>query len=227
VCLLEAFVNTSPDIPVSQRFSHWAIEALDAVKVLYGERIIIAEYHRSSKTLGYLDPLDLDDRYEPLYERYVFTSGSGQKGVPDIFINGSVHRVQGASDVESVKERLSTILAQRVLDDGLFLLEPVVDQENNRITVSCRLARLGNQSVEDLRLRLIFTRKLDNLHLKRVVVAEDEVGKYTEAVSRIEAGEYLEIDFEPIVFSELPDVLIIALTSQDDTEIYASVKMDL
>jgi len=215
--LLEAFVNTNNPFSYNQ----WALQALDSIAEIYGSRVVIAEYHRN--TSQYTDPL-ADPLFELLYEKYVQNSTSPVKGVPDIFINGTGSRVQGASSVSSVISRLNAVLADRVILENQFTLQPgKINLNGSEISASCTIARLGNRSSENLLLKMILLQRINNQELKRVV---RDLKKST-VISRLEAGEIKTINFDPVSFSEKPDEIIFCLTSFDELTAYQSIRVVL
>jgi hypothetical protein len=217
VILLEAFVNTNN--PYS--YNLWALQALDSIAEIYGSQVVIIEYHRN--TSQYTDPLS-DPLFELLYEKYVQHSFSVMKGVPDVFINGIADRVQGASSVGSVINRLNTIISDLVVLANQFTLQPgEVKVNNSEITASCKIARLGSQNSENLLLKMILVQKINSQELKRVV---REVEKST-TISRLVAGEIKTINFEPVQYSERPDEIIFSLTSSDELTVYQSFQVEL
>jgi len=215
--LLEAFVNTNNPY----NYNQWALLALDSIAEIYGSRVVIAEYHR--KTSLYNDSL-FNQLNELLYDKYVQNSASPAKGVPDIFINGSGNRVQGASSVSSVINRLNAVLADRVILENQFTLQPGEVKINaSEISASCTIARLGNRSSENLLLKMILLKRINNQELKRVV---RDLKKST-VISRLEAGEIKTIIFDPVSFSENPDEIIFSLTSSDELTVYQSIRVVL
>jgi hypothetical protein len=215
--LLEAFVNTNNPY----NYNQWALQALDSIAEIYGSRVVIAEYHRN--TSQYTDPF-ADPLFELLYDKYVQNSASPVKGVPDIFINGTGNRVQGASSVSSVLSRLNAVLADQVILENQFTLQPgEVKINGSEVNASCTIARLGNRSSENLLLKMILLQRINNQELKRVV---RDLKKST-VISRLEAGEIKTINFDPVSFSENPDEIIFNLTSSDELTVYQSIRVVL
>ena len=151
--LLEAFVNTNNPY----NYNQWALQALDSIAEIYGSRVVIAEYHRN--TSQYTDPL-ADPLFELLYDKYVQNSASPVKGVPDVFINGTGNRVQGASSVSSVLSRLNAALVDQVILENQYTLQPgEIKINGSEVNASCTIARLGNRSSENLLLKMILLLK--------------------------------------------------------------------
>ena len=215
--LLEAFVNTNNPY----NYNQWALQALDSIAENYGSRVVIAEYHRN--TSQYTDPL-ADPLFELLYDKYVQNSASPVKGVPDVFINGTGNRVQGASSVSSVLSRLNAALVDQVILENQYTLQPgEVKINGSEVNASCTIARLGNRSSENLLLKMILLQRINNQELKRVVGDL----KRSTVISRLEAGEIKTIIFDPETFNENPDEIIFCLTSSDELTVYQSIRVTL
>ena len=218
VILLEAFVNTNNPYPYNQ----WALQALDSIQAIYGSNIVIVEYHRDTQEFN--DPYSKPLIFEPLYEKYIENSLFKVKGVPDIFINGATHRVQGASSIISVMERVNTVLSQSVGLNNYFTLESEDIQFNgNQLIISCKIARMGNQSAGNLTLRAIVARQVNSQDLKRVAL---DIVK-SEQISLIEPGEIRTIQFEPVEITQTPDFIVFSLTSRDELIVYQNIKVNL
>jgi hypothetical protein len=218
IILLEAFVNTNNPLP----YNLWALEALDEIGGLYGTKIVIAEYHRN--TSQYNDTLANTLVFEPIYENYVENSDPNLKGVPDIFINGIGGRVQGASGTSNVSNRLNNILTNQIILNNYFTLEPgEITVNSSQIFASCKIARLGNQSSEDLLLRIILIQNIDNQYLKRVVTDV----KKSNTINNLNPGEITTISFDPIIFAQRPQKIIFSLTSADELTVYQNIEVDL
>lgn len=218
VVLLEAFVNTNN--PFS--YNLWALEALDSIKSIYGSNIVIVEYHRD--TQDFTDPYSKPLIFEPLYEKYVQNSISTVKGVPDVFIMGSGHRIQGASGINSVLTRLNSILSSLVVLNTHYSLEPAtINFSGNQLSMSCRIARLGNQSAGNLGLRAILLQQINFQELKRVAM---DIVK-ADNISQLDAGEIRTINFDPVEVNLLPNWIIFSLTSADGLTVYQNIKVNL
>ncbi|MDM7924458.1 MAG: hypothetical protein QUS35_00390 [bacterium] len=79
--LIEAFVNMRTGEP----FDGYAIEALDSLESVYGDRVAVIEYHRNAG--GFVTPLHRSEN-DILYGRYLAAAGSDNRGVPDVFVDG-------------------------------------------------------------------------------------------------------------------------------------------
>jgi len=216
--LLEAFVNTSNPY----EYNLWALQALDSIENQYRSEIIIAEYHRD--TQQYTDPYSKPLIFEPLYEKYVEHSVPAIKGVPDIFINGSLRRVQGASSVGSVLDRLYSELSELVIVNNHFTLEPAdIHITATELKASCKIARLGNQPAGNLLLKVILLKNFNSSELKRVVIDS----RKSDIISQLNAGEIKTVVFNSIPVTQRPDRLIFSLTSSDELTVFQNIKVDL
>jgi hypothetical protein len=215
--LLEAFINTANPYD----YNRWALQALDSIRQQYRSDIIIAEYHRD--TQQYADPYS-NSIFELLYEKYVAHSDPAIKGVPDIFINGISQRVQGASGVSAVMSRLNAILSDMIIVNSYFTLEPGnIHVSDSEISATCKIARLGNQSAEDLLLRLIAVHAYNSGELKRVVTNLVK----SDIISRLNAGEIKTVVFDAVPISIRPSALIFSLTSADELIVYQNIRVVL
>ncbi len=214
--LLDAFVNTSNPLD----YNEFALQALDSIKANYGDRVVIAEYHRNSR--DYPDPLSIDDS-ELLYEKYVQHSTSAVEGVPDIFINGIGNRVQGAASVHNVVYRLNKVLSDEVTTSNYFTLEPgKVTFSGSELNATCKIARLGSTSADDLLLKIILLKRVNSSDLKRVVTKIRKSG-----IPSLEAGEIKAQEFTIGQLNEQPDDVLFVLTSADELNVYQSIKVEL
>ena len=218
VVLLEAFVNTNNPFTYNQ----WALEALDSIKSIYGLNVVIADYHRD--TQEFTDPYSNTLIFEPLYGKYVQNSIPNVKGVPDVFINGAAHRVQGASSINSVMTRLNSILSELVVDNNYFTLEAGgIHISGTQLTMSCKVARLGDRSSGNLSLRAILLQQINSRELKRVAM---DIAR-ADNISSLDPGEIRTINFDPVEISQIPDWIIFSLTSADELTVYQNIKVNL
>lgn len=217
---MEAFVSTAENLPASYfNYNRWALQALDSIQHSYGNQVIIAEYHRNAG--GYQDTLSILAS-EMIYEKYVNNASSQTKGMPDIFINGLTGRVQGASGVHSVVNRLHAVLTDLIIQQNHFTLEAgPIQFSGSQLTASCKIARLGDQSAENLLLKMILINNLQSPESQRVVA---EVKK-SETIPLLEAGEIITRKFEEIPVSRKPDYLLFCLTSTNEITVFQSIKV--
>ena len=215
VILLEAFVNTANPY----NYNDLALQALDSIKETYKQQVLIAEYHRDAS--GYHDSLS-HPVFDALYEKYVNAVNPGSKGVPDIFVNGTTGRVQGPSSINSVFNRLNIIIADLVVLRSYFTLEPVeVKMNGSEITASCKIARLGRESSEELLLKMISLRRIDTRELERVVITVEK----SVSFPGLEAGEIVTKKFNPVTLPKKPDYVLFILSSADELTVYQTIKV--
>ncbi len=217
VVLLEAFVNTANPYPYNQM----ALAALDSIKNQYQDQVVIVEYHRSAP--DYQDSLD-SPVFENLYQKYVGAFSPSQKGVPDIFINGTGSRVQGASSTQNVFHRLNPLLSDLVVERNYFTLEPgEIKWDGSKLNATCLIARLGDQPAEDLLLKMVPLRQINSASLKRVALDL----KKSVSIAQLEAGEISTQKFGDIALDEKPDALVFYLSSDDELTVYQAIRVDL
>lgn len=217
VVLLEAFVNTDNPYP----YNRMALAALDSIQKQYPEQVVIVEYHHSTPV--YHDSLGSPE-FENLYDKYVAAFSPSQKGVPDIFINGTGNRVQGASGTQNVFHRLNPVLSDLVVRRNYFTLEPgEIKWDGSKLNATCLIARLGDQPAEDLLLKMVLLRRMNSTYLKRVALDL----KKSVSIAQLEAGEISTQKFEDVVLNKKPDALVFYLSSDDELMVYQAIRVDL
>jgi hypothetical protein len=119
---------------------------------------------------------------------------------------------------------LNSILSELVILNNHFTLEPgAIKINSGELTASCKLARLGNQSTEDLLLKMILVQRVNLQELKRVAIDF----KKSNVISRLAAGEIITINFDPVPISQSPDKVIFSLTSADELTVYQNIEVNL
>jgi hypothetical protein len=203
--MVEAFINTNNPSSINEI----ALQALDSLASIYHINILIAEYHRN--TADYVDPYHMD-KNEILYEDYV-SRFDDIKGVPDIFINGTDRRVQGASTVSYSLFRLEQALAGEVSQHCDFMLDVDYSIENNKIIPDVLLARLGNEDARNIRVRAVLTGSLELPLHERVVRGMSE----SQWIPFLGHGETRPVGLPEIPVSEGMHTLIVYVTGEDDS----------
>ena len=222
VILIEAFVNTSSTIPGG--FSEMAEEGLNEVQDFYGSQVIIVAYHRDVQT--YDDSLNTEAsniRFTELHDAY--TDGKSiPRAVPDIFINGAGRRVSGASSATSVAEQVRHKTVD-LTDEKNYLSMDVQATflQYNEIQVSCRIASLGNKSTKNKKLRLIYLREGQTSGALPAVL-DLVMGENMPDISK---GGIVKVTFDSFTFTERPDKIVVAVTSDDGLEIDQAVIKEL
>jgi len=217
VILLEAFLNTNNPLDYNQ----YALDAIEALALDndINKRLIFLEYHRD--TQQYSDPLIVDPvNMEDLYERYIDYDPDRFKGVPDLFLNGAADRVQGASSASNVVSRVKKLATQQLLKYGEYTIEVDFNLNGSTIDGTYRVARLANQSSEEMQLRMIITYN------------SGATGKQTVsrlpiplALDKIDSGDYLEDSFE---INNVPagkaEKLILVLTDESGINVLHAIE---
>jgi len=223
VLVLEAFVNTNNPLPYNN-YALNAIETLsndDDIK----DHLIILEYHRD--TQEYTDPLKVDSlntNAENIYTDYInYDLLHRFKGVPDLFLNGATDRVQGASSSTSVTNRVKNLATEQLLDDGMFTIEADFDLDGSTINGTYRIARLGNQSADEMLLRMLITWDSGAMGKRTVSKVMSPL-----AVGPISSGKYIEDDFTvPNIPSGRAEKLVFVLTDITGLNILHAIERDI
>jgi hypothetical protein len=197
------------------------LSALDQLQQKYSGQINIAEYHRN--TTDYTDPLTLPEN-EILYNVYLAAFAAQGKGVPDVFLNGTAERIQGASSIATAVIRLEQALQPLLLQNSFFTIESEINRNDDYADISIKVARLGSTDAHDLLLKTILTEQIDNQSLKRVV---RRVFK-SDVIPDLAAGEIKTIDFHLVDLADTANYKVLFnLSSDDELDIYQSVEMSL
>ena len=215
--LIEAFVNVYFD------YDRTALYALEQIEAEFGDQvdIEIVEYHRDHD-----DAPDGEDQYEnprytELHRKYANTFELGSIAIPDIYVNGSLGRVKGASDFASVYNRLAPIITDIAGQQSQYALEVDLETSGNQLNVDYRVARLGNESEENLELHIIFVKDYENPSARHIV---DQVTyPDAEAINKIEAGEYFE-GSNSISCPNYPDYALFTITRQGNITVLKTLK---
>jgi hypothetical protein len=214
---LDVFVNTSNDLDYNERM----LSAVDQLEQKYGTEITVAEYHRNIP--GYPDSLARDES-EILYETYVNAYAPDTKGVPDVFLNGTTDRVQGAFSTANALLRLEQSLQPLLLQNSYYTLEPKLSRNGDLLTIEAKLARLGATAAENILLKAILVQKIDNQYLKRVVRRI----LISDTILEISAGEVKTISLGSVsILSNSDYRIILNVTLGDGIAIYQSLGTDV
>lgn len=207
--MIEAFVNTNNPLTVNQ----YALQALDSLSILYGDRIVIAEYHRN--TTNFTDPYHLE-KNELLYQHYV-SQFDNLKAVPDIFINGTSQRVQGASSTSYSLFRLEQALTDEIVRNSYYLMELNYSRSGSTIYPRIHLARLGNQTARSIVIKAVVVSHVATPMLERVVRGSVE----SNVISALSAGEQRELELpEMNINLNFDNTLIVYITDSAANIIY-------
>lgn len=204
--LIEAFVNLHNGLP----YDGYMIDALDSLEAQYTDRIIIVEYHRNvpnSQT-----PYHRAEN-EILYEKYINVFPSSQKGVPDVFINGTEGRIQGASSVASAFYRLQEAVLSRASCLSQFFVQIETVTTGNQVTPKIIIAKLGKSDSENLLIKSILISRISLPYYGRVVTSD---AKRT-LIPRLHGGETQTIQLPAMQADfSVPTELVVILTDQDE-----------
>jgi hypothetical protein len=137
VVLVEAFINEAT------RFSPHAVTALDSLALAFSpQNVVIVEYHLPSATFPDVLAAQANlDRYKNLT--------AAAPAVPDVFFNGAVQRVLGASSVGTALSRYRRAVQNEIDKIAHFTLEAKKTISATNVAVAVSVARLGNSSFEN------------------------------------------------------------------------------
>jgi hypothetical protein len=157
VILVEAFVNEATP------FSPFALAALDSLaRSFSAEDVIIAEHHLPSTSFA--DQFALQESLE----RYGDLTAV-DRGVPDVFFNGSSTRVQGASSVQTALARYRSTVDRALGLVSHFTIEAKKRTNGATISIEATIARLGDDSFSQFTVRAIVWEDLGAARRHRVV----------------------------------------------------------
>jgi hypothetical protein len=212
--LIEAFVNLQTGMP----FDGYMLGALDSIEAIYPGRVVIAEYHRNVQ--NFVTPYHRDEN-EILYTHYV---NGGQKGVPDVFINGAGARIQGASSKASAFYRLQEALIDAISESGLFSIQIETPLTGNRMHPTVKLAKLGDADAEDLLVKAVVISRIAEPNLKRVVVSEAA----RREIDVLKHGDVQTLEFDDMTIDpNHSNDLIVILCDKEENTVYQCEKRSI
>jgi len=211
--LIEAFVNIS-DHP--SQYNQWMLEALVDLQSQNEEDLIVAVYHR---TIDEFDDQDVspvcDIRYADLLE--ALDEDDAIAGVPDVFINGTSQRIQGASSAETALGRLQVAVHDEIPQNHQFYMNVQIGQIDTNLNATVTLARLGNQSTNDLRIQAMILSDLNGVYRKQVV----RDLKLSDLISHLDAGELKHIEITGLTINPNESQhLVIAVINDEGSYVY-------
>jgi hypothetical protein len=224
VILLEAFVNTTH----LSLYNSYALEAIDNLKDLYKDRLIIAEMHKN--VTGDPDTLSLAEN-ENLHNKYTvnYLPESGRnKGLPDLFLNGAENRVQGAYSVSNVVSRVQEIASSLLLNKGYYTIEADIQKNENTISGKFRIARLGDSASDETILRIYVTYNSEFVNGKPGTTGKRTVCAIKSyPVSSVSAGDYIEENFNIDIQVSTPEKIIFVLKDQSDLTVLHALEKEI
>lgn len=133
--LVEAFVNDETP------FSSHALKALDALSARTApDQMVIVEHHLPHPNFADAYALaESRDRYHDL--------AATDLGVPDVFLNGSAARVQGASNDANALLRYRNAIDAEAGKTAFFTIEARKSINGSALTVDIAIARLGDSDI--------------------------------------------------------------------------------
>ncbi|MBN1352939.1 hypothetical protein JXJ21_26350 [candidate division KSB1 bacterium] len=158
----EVFVND--DIAIQNEYCDYALTAIENLSDSYTrEQLMIVEYHLPYQTKPDNDP-NISDNFIPLYESYAPVPD--ERGLPDIFLNGTSQRIQGASSLPTVQERLKASLASESGKKSYLTIEASLSQSGSNYSISGKIARLGKDDLANAEITAVLIEDLsrENAH---------------------------------------------------------------
>ena len=214
VISLEAFVNTQNDT----LYNEYMLSGLQTIVNRYPGKLILLQYHRN--TSFFKDSLAIPEN-ESLYEQYV-NKFDALKGVPDVFINGSVDRIKGASSIENAIERVDSAIQPLLIENTFFTIESTVTRSNSKISIATIIARLGSESISDIIVRATVTEQIDSGIYTRVVRHMEN----SNLIPRLQPGEQKEIKYSDVTIESGANLQVIfTITSNQSLIVYQSVEV--
>ncbi len=173
VTFIEAFINDATP------FSPFALTALDSLALAFAfDEIIIAEHHLPSASFNDAYALqESADRYQSL--------APADRGVPDVFLNGTTVRLQGASNSHMALRRYRSALQNELGKISHFTIAAKKSISATGIEVNATIARLGDVPFTQFAVVAMIAEDLGMAGHRQVVrkIFAPEV------VSSIDAGE--------------------------------------
>lgn len=191
--LIEAFVNTTDSLPAN--VNKFALAALDSLQNTYPGELVILDYHRNTR--DYSDPYHSIEN-ENLYRHYIARFDSFA-GVPDVFFNGTLARVQGASGVQNSITRFSNALSGLLNKNSEFFIEIEYRRNGSEVIPEIKVARLGGSDAQNLVLKTALIAQIDQQFLKRVVRDVSTI-----LIQEIEHGTFQKFTLAPLIIKEPP-----------------------
>lgn len=214
--LIEAFVNTDNDF----QYNDYMLAALDSLAMLYEDRVEVLEYHRNTLNDSSQFHQNISDI---IYGQYVESIG-GFKGVPHVFLNGVVENIQGASSIQSALFRMQAVIDPHLSDNSEYTIEVGFKRNGNLVTPEVKLARLGNQSASQLKVRAVLAAHIQNPYHKRVVVASVK----SNEIPKISEGQVHELTLSSMTFNGVQSLkLIVYLTNLAETQVLQCTSIDV
>lgn len=224
--MIEAFVNinSNPNVPEPPPVNQVMIEALDSLESMYADQIVIAEYHRTAGLQKeYTDACHREEN-DILYQLYLNALHSDQEGTPDVFFNGTEHRLRGASDKVSAFSRLQEILLFQLSLNSSLSMEIDWTESGNKITPAITIARLGGTSIEDVLIKCVLTTDFKSDHLHRVVQKSNK----SSLIPRLGVSEIMTVTLpEMTIDRNLENHLIAMITNEDETIIFQTASLEI
>jgi hypothetical protein len=179
VVFVEAFVNAAAP------FSAFATTALDSLAAIFPQQqVVIVEHHLPSAKFA--DAAALPESAA----RYKILT-TADPAVPDIFLNGTQNRVQGASSASAALFRYRNAIQAEIDKVAHFTVEAKATIAASQIEIEVTVARLGSDSFSQFAVTAMIAEDLGRPGLHHVV----RKILLPESFSGIAAGERKSVHF--------------------------------
>lgn len=223
VILLEAFINTSHPSP----YNGYALDAIEILKADYQERLITVELHRNvSDTDDNLSIPEIDILHARYTTEYTLDQGRN-KGVPDIFLNGAVNRVQGSYNVTNVVSRVQKIAESLFLNQGFFSVEGDAKHTGNIVKGKYRIARLGNKSTNNMILRIYIIYNSEQVNNASGTGQNTVSAIESIPIAQINSGDFIEEPFSINVSNSQAEKIVFVLMDSADLSVLHAFEKEI
>lgn len=203
--VVELFVNDSS----GYEYCNYALDAIEelAQRQEFQDNLLVLEYHVGNRNANWNDEFARDE-FNQRYNEYVPLSS--ERGIPDAMFNGSMLRIQGASQ-EKISERYASGAASLLGQKSYFHIEAEKKITGSSIRVEVDLARFGRADASDIALNVIL---YEDLKIPRYrFLARKLFQKQT--IPEIRHGEVKSFSFtEPLAGIEQIDNLFVVILVQ-------------
>lgn len=147
VVVAELFVNDD----MGSNYCNYALTAIENISKSYSRvQMVVIEYHLPYRTSS--DDY-VSDSFIPVYQKYVPLES--ERGLPDIFVNGASHRIQGASSVSAVQNRCETAVMAEINRKSYITIEANLSKTGSNFNISGKIACLGSSDISNVEIKAV------------------------------------------------------------------------
>ncbi len=191
IALVEDFiiVNTKPGGPVFPEYTKNSQDALNELKVVYDDQLLVLEYHMTPTDTNYADSLAVYDELE-IKTRYNTYRGAQGRGFPHAFFNGSAKSIQGASAKDVAKSRYNDIVDSIAGAKSKTRVEAKKSFNGNELKIDVKLAQYGSLDRNNIDVEYIV---FEDKGIASGHYSVREIISPSEAVTLVAAGSVLDL----------------------------------